>query len=58
MMLSFEQFVDQSGGGSEPNFALLPTCCDAQSGSEVRLAGATIAQKQDRLLALKIASGR
>jgi hypothetical protein len=48
-MLGFDHFIDQAGGSGEAHAALLLAGGDGQAGQQMGFAGATVADKNDRL---------
>jgi hypothetical protein len=48
-MLGFDHFIDQPGSRGEAYAALLPARGDGQAGQQMGLAGAAVADKNDRL---------
>jgi hypothetical protein len=56
LMFGFDQLVDQTGGGGEPHPSFLAAGGHRQTGEQVRFAGTTIADKDDRFGALYVAT--
>ena len=56
VLLGFDQFVDQRGCGGETDAPLLPAGGQAQSGGEVSLSSAAVADQYERFLSIDIAA--
>ncbi len=54
--MRFDEFVDQSGDGSESDALVLAAGFDAEGGHQVGFASAGVAEKDDRLCAVQIAA--
>jgi hypothetical protein len=56
VVAGFDEFVDESGDGGEADALVLTACFDTECGHQVSLAGAGVAEQDDRLGAIQIAA--